>query len=382
MNRRTLYSICCVLAPFGDGCAFSQPESKERKVGLPYSDVPIVALIDNLASERFTTRQAAAKQLRIRAKEAVPELLKAADNSANREIKAEATKLVESILWPKDEPTGKKQLCQVPDYLKNGQIDLAIECIAHWHLYADWDTRKLLVDHAHSLAERYEKQFKAKLPRPRGGEASMQKGEHVQSNGSSGGAIAYVLDGHAESNAVIVASQLNQRFGISDCVILCNSGSTPKRIRSSIVIANGDLTIDGSIDESLVLCNGDVVLGYPRKCVVIARGKIKSGTKELFDSYLVPNEPGLFENIVRFDLKSLGFSLKCSDGVVTIAETVPDRNGRPPLKSGDRVIAVNGRPIDSIEMVYRLLRRSHISGSPITVLTIKRSDQLLYSCVH
>ncbi len=364
----------------------AEPVSDRKDSEPPKKETPIAQLIQDLGSKRFVVRQDAAKQLRARAKEAVPELLRAAAESNDAEIKEEAGKLAEQILWPKDEVTAKKQLAKLPELMKNRQIDLVIETLVYWRDFADLETLKQIQNFAYSLAEEFEKETKVKLPRPKPSSVDWARGESLGPRTRGTIVLGTYFDARSQFSSVTFVSSMRMWFGdFSGSIVFCNGGTTPSGIRRSIVFVNGDLYVgnndfpgEGEIDASLVISTGKVTTCYARASVVLALGELVNGSKNPAGSYLKPGASEHFKRIPLIDTSYLGFSLKSEKNKVVVDQLNKTEKRRSDLLPSDEIRAINGQKVDSVDSVMRLIRRSMITGTGITIATINRNKVVMF----
>jgi hypothetical protein len=283
-------SGCFAIVP----CA--KAEEPKKAVAEP---TPVGQLIDDLDHDQFKRRKAAQAELLKRGKDAVPALLQAIDQSKNRNIREEAEKLVDKMLWPKDEATAKEQLAKLPEYVKNRQVDKFIATILLFREYSEEKERNLVWDFAKKLAQEGSEVGKRKIEFPKdvatGG--MYLRDERVKGPIEAGPGHTYFVPFLEESQGggffskTVVCSHLKiQNPSIHRSLVFCCGDLDATDVNNSIVIVLGKFRMSWDdnqphgryITKSLILCSGDVEtrnLVNDSGSVIISGGELRTDTK-------------------------------------------------------------------------------------------------------
>lgn len=387
-GHKTILVLTFVTVALVHSARCGEPIAQKKDAEPPKKDIPISQLIQDLGSKRFVVRQEAARQLRARAKEAIPELLKAAAESKDEEIKEQAQKLGMQILWPKDEQMGKKQLERIGELAKRGEFHAVIETAVYWKDLVNEDTCRVIRGMARGAYDEFKGSTKkGLLPRGPGTAFKLQVGQKIEEYKSDTHIVADVFScGNAVNFGMIVASRAElPKVGMTGTFLFVNSSLVCQRIFDSLVICNGDvdlrfdrLSSAGPIENSIIICSGNVHAGSISNCVIVAAGRIDVGYQSRSSPSVLHSEYRDFnKKYGLLSCKVLGAELSQADGRVTLATlTLDGPLDRSGFRKSDVIEAVNGHPITESEDLARWICRSN-SISDSVFLTVRRGKTVL-----
>jgi len=149
-------------------------------------------------------------------------------------------------------------------------------------------------------------------------------------------------------------------------------------IQTSIILATGDVTAVSAIGDCVVVCDGDVAVtgrsisgsvvvargnitmqGWPYKSYLAAGGKVTRGMKpkNVTDRNVVQEGAKGALGVRFFELSDVGLVVRAAGGAVAVESiTAGGACDRAGVRAGDVIVTVNGRRPESAESLRRLLR--------------------------
>jgi hypothetical protein len=358
-------------------------------------------LIKRLGSDSFEERETAIRLLTKR-KEAVPALRQALQ-SPDAQIKRSARDILKEI--------AKAEWAALA---KNGQVDLLVERLVHLPEDDDedigWQTTLNLVSKLLDLEEKkygntgFEVNDKvpflntervdkvAKYFRP--AVLDLVKYEHAYQpkrlsgrqilipKNNGGGLIRaekVTIEEAIGCNLIVSTGPVRAALAptalggaLSRSIILAGGNVAVDHAYASVIVCDGDLTIQKGLDNCLIVARGhvkadDLPFGISN-CVIMTASTVKLPKQEIGGSAIKEKVANALGIVNFFELTQVGIEVTAAEGGVEVKHVTP--NGalaRAGLRANDRVSAVDDVNIDGPESLRRVLRRKFALSEPMTL---------------
>jgi S1-C subfamily serine protease len=154
-------------------------------------------------------------------------------------------------------------------------------------------------------------------------------------------------------------------------------------IIDSVIVCDGDVTVTGrNVTRSLVVARGNITLnGWTNLSVLIAGGKVtvedKSQPKrDAYLSVIREDEPNPLGFITFFELTRVGLTVKVADGAVAVEKVSANSAcAKAGVKVGDVILEAGGKKAADAESLRRLLRDALAIGD--ATVKLKRGNETL-----
>jgi hypothetical protein len=351
-------------------------------------------------AREYAKRQKAKRALLLAGRDAAPELLKAQATTDNAEVLEHVNKLIDKILWPKDDATAEKALGRVAELAKARKIDRVIETFVLYRDYLAADEFRFYDKYApqnlklaNELADQKgnEKKISFALPRV---DFKITVGRNLRM-ASSG---MMIVERFEVTRNLLSSLCVDSNFSFyrptappayaSNSVIFCNSASNPAEILFSFVFANGDLNLTngdrrdpGQVLGSIVFCSGRVETTSIINSVVIAKGKINihSTRKEAQGSFVQAEDPSWGTRFALLDDEAWGVETDEKKTPLTILNVAaPKPFMKSGLQKGDVILSVNGVKAETAaEVRHVLVRASLVAPTAYVTVSLSRNVQIV-----
>ncbi|MBX9622838.1 MAG: PDZ domain-containing protein [Gemmataceae bacterium] len=152
---------------------------------------------------------------------------------------------------------------------------------------------------------------------------------------------------------------------------------------SGLNVCNGDFVIEHAIHVSaaVVLCTGDARFDFNiANSLVVAGGTITGRNLDDHaqrpDVLLRPKEPKLAEFLKLYDSAAEGLHVRADGNSVFVTKA---DDGKPfaaaGIRSGDRVVKVDGKPVRSVRELNRLLCRAEVGYPGTAAVFLARGEK-------
>jgi hypothetical protein len=373
----------------------------------PTSQIPIKELMTQLGSNSFKVREQATGELKQRDDAIL--IVREATRSPDPEVATRAKDILKALNARSQQRVSNRCRSRIekklPEYLENGQIDLATEVFSHaadrktvdfgWPLMCEFVEKKILAAQLVSevtsqwgepkLATRYEAFTKQpNIPFYFGtrqiDDSPETRKEQIASSRAS-------IVNNANPSKETIA-----RFNRS--LVAASGARVSSGFWNSLIFANHLCESNHIVSRSVIVADGDVHLPMGSECIVIARGAVKFLTGRLHGSVILCGEKTVPEfekdakgNIIRvnqvkplgiitfFNPSDLGIEVEIEKNIVSVSSLKEDspllKSG---LKVGDIIEAIDGGVVDSADSFRRWLRRGYVSQESIFSILRKNKE--------
>lgn len=359
-------------------------------------------LIEQLSADTFKEREAAMRRLMEGddALAAVQEAVKSDD----AEVRRRAEKALQSI----NKRLGKRAIQRALAKLKRGQTDQFVDKVVHWREYMDEEGWKGALEHAQAIADKAGKlngghKYKA-LPRIELAKLKFTRSDHLKITGKYSLKRQRIIaddvtveEGMINDSFILCAKSIEAKSFINRCIVLANGnvnlGDSENLavISDSLLVCDGNVTLTAQVCNSVILATGMVSVGaFVKDSVIISGGDVKVGVEfpdspvdSLIKKSLIQIHQRDPLNFIHFfDLAEQGIEVKESRQQIRVAEVTAGRRfAQSGIRKGDRIEAVDGVKVASVEEFRRLLRR-RMQASNAVQLDVRREDQLVHLVVR
>jgi hypothetical protein len=352
----------------------------------------IQQLIRDLASEAFDVRETAMRRLMER-KDAVS-ALREAQRSSDAEVARRAARILDVLA----EKAKKRAFARLDRMAKEGAVDLAIEQFVQRH---NWDNEtacwQAFAELGGSLADIEKRLYeKSSLPVSDGTPAwdfrryvEKQKPEFA-TGGRLGPRQMPLIN-----RVVIRAEEIDRDINLYDSLVAVSERVQARRVSRSVILAGGPIHVTAS-ESSLFVCDGPFEEKSDLKnCLVVASGDVfcsKSLTncRIITGGKLILGEGGHATNCVVkeseenplgfvkfFDPALVGIKVEKDDSGVKVKDAPKSKPfGTAGLRSGDIILALDGKEPSDPETFRRLLRRRLVADEEM-VFRVRRGNESL-----
>ncbi|MFO0798187.1 MAG: PDZ domain-containing protein [Gemmataceae bacterium] len=182
-------------------------------------------------------------------------------------------------------------------------------------------------------------------------------------------------------NSIFVSrGEFETLSGIQESLVYATGDVSAVTVMSScIVVCDGDVTVAArSISRSVVVARGNITIqGWPYKSYLAAGGKVTRGMRPNVNdrSEVVEDAKGAL-GVTFFELTDVGVSVRPAAGSVAVEIVAADGAfARAGVRTGDVILTVNGRRPESAESLRRLLRDAFGPGD--AAVRIRRGAEII-----
>jgi hypothetical protein len=378
-------------------------------------------LVRQLGAESFADREAAEAGL-IRHPDAGAALYQARDESTNPEVRGR----VDRILTARRALKAEEQLKQLPQLVRQGQVDRVIELVTAYrariaHPPKPSETvkggdsgdipgprpagvgpprdnvRKLLVEFTDRVYAAAEKQADRKVRR-----AAFDRDDHC------GWYVSPQPKGYEYRWFTVCVDSFETRAGFHDQMVFSRGPVTAPKIGGScfstvicvnddtklshfnqcLVVVNGDLDVGngGAAVDSVIICSGSVTgcLYRAERSIVIALGTItlEEGSGQYKDCTFLPGQKALGQPFQFFSSSDVGLELDEKENALTVRAIRPGSpSAAAGIKKGDVLLAIDGESIPTAQKLNRLLCRASVTTGE-AVIKLRRDNEVRYHVIR
>jgi hypothetical protein len=385
-----LASAACFVAAF-----FVAPSTSSCEAGEPTPHREIDSLITQLGDDSFQVREAATRQLEKRS-DAIPALRRAL-TSPDAEVARRAGAILDAFARREE----KRDYAAFAELARDGAVDRAVERFvrrdtwkdeaACWKVLADLEDKLADLErqtYGESKRGRVDRRLKrdsanltrialaAGLPRGGTGRGALQLWEHENrwvfraeevQKGKRFSDFLIALSGEALIRGESIFSTMFSCGSItcgdvSDSLVVCDGDFTvQENITNSLIIARGNISCGARLASSRLISCGEVRIKYPKIAVA---------------SKIVEKEAKPLGFVKIFDPADVGITVESADGGVRVKSAEKGKAfAAAGVRADDLITTVNGQPVKDTESFRRLLRAS-LAVDGETVLKVRRDKQV------
>jgi hypothetical protein len=150
-------------------------------------------------------------------------------------------------------------------------------------------------------------------------------------------------------------------------IFAAGSVEVGSRCRDSIIVSDGDVKFGGHVLASLIIARGTVICGADTgDCQMIAK-RVKEGRRH-WNCQITKGEGPALGFVKFFSPREQGIAVEEKAGEVQVTDIRPGKLfGKSGLRPGDKLLAVDGQAVDSVELFRRLLRRGLVTEEGVTL---------------
>lgn len=167
-------------------------------------------------------------------------------------------------------------------------------------------------------------------------------------------------DGLAEKLVVISEADVDMEVEIvRDCLVVARGSVTCGSMRNCVVLAGGDVHLNGGADGCLIKCRGKATRKYP---------------KYVRNTTLLENDPRAVSCVRFFETRDVGVEVEPSKPAVLVAKVTEGPFSKAGLRRKDRIFELDGKAVGSPEEFRCALRRRVAEGGTAT-LKLRRDER-------